>query len=75
MYFELENVKIFEIIGSLKCGFDISFKFDLDLGFVIELDVDCIDDIKIKKRKMRGKVKVVRKGKIFIVNIFKIVRR
>nr|XP_023485932.1 bromodomain and WD repeat-containing protein 1 isoform X1 [Equus caballus] len=72
---ELENVKISETTGSSKCGPDTSPKSDSDLGSVTESDVDCTDDTKTKKRKMRGKAKVVRKGKTFTANISKTVRR
>ncbi|XP_014642409.1 PREDICTED: bromodomain and WD repeat-containing protein 1 [Ceratotherium simum simum] len=72
---ELENVKISETTGSSKCGPDTSPKSDSDLGSVTESDVDCTDDTKTKKRKMKGKAKVVRKGKTFTANISKTVRR
>lgn len=72
---ELENVKISETTGDSKCGPGTSPKSDPDLGSVTESDVDSADETKTKKRKMRGKAKVVRKGKTFPANIPKTVRR
>ncbi|KAL2805429.1 bromodomain and WD repeat-containing protein 1 isoform B [Daubentonia madagascariensis] len=71
---ELENVKISETIGSSKFGPDISPKSS-DLGSVTESDIDCTDNTKAKRRKTKGKAKVVRKGKTFTANISKTVRR
>lgn len=72
---ESENVKISETTGSSKCGPDASPKSDSELGSVSESDVDCTGDTKTKKRKTRGKAKVVRKGKAFTANVSKTVRR
>lgn len=72
---ELENVKASETTGSSKCGPATSPKSDSDLGSVTESDVDCADETKTKKRKAKGKAKVVRKGKTFTANMFKTVRR
>lgn len=72
---ELENVKISETTGNAKCGPDTSPKSDSDLASVAESDVDCADETKTKKRKTKGKAKVVRKGKTFTANICKTVRR
>lgn len=72
---ELENVKISETTGNSKCGPDTSPKSDSDLASVAESDVDCADETKTKKRKTKGKAKVVRKGKTFTANISKTVRR
>ncbi|XP_074181334.1 bromodomain and WD repeat-containing protein 1 isoform X4 [Rhinolophus sinicus] len=61
---ELENVKISETTGDSKCGPDTSPKSDSDLGSVTESDVDSADETKTKKRKMKGKAKVVRKESV-----------
>nr|ACG69450.1 bromodomain and WD repeat-containing protein 1 (predicted) [Otolemur garnettii] len=58
---ELENVKISETTESSKFGPDTSPKSS-DLGSVTESDIDCTDNTKAKRRKTRGKAKVVRKG-------------
>ncbi|XP_023375352.1 bromodomain and WD repeat-containing protein 1 [Otolemur garnettii] len=71
---ELENVKISETTESSKFGPDTSPKSS-DLGSVTESDIDCTDNTKAKRRKTRGKAKVVRKGKTFTANISKTVRR
>uniref|UniRef100_A0A2K6EMN2 Uncharacterized protein n=1 Tax=Propithecus coquereli TaxID=379532 RepID=A0A2K6EMN2_PROCO len=71
---ELENVKISETTGSSKFGPDASPKLS-DLGSVTESDIDCTDNTKAKRRKTKGKAKVVRKGKTFTANISKTVRR
>ncbi|KAL2805428.1 bromodomain and WD repeat-containing protein 1 isoform A [Daubentonia madagascariensis] len=60
---ELENVKISETIGSSKFGPDISPKSS-DLGSVTESDIDCTDNTKAKRRKTKGKAKVVRKESV-----------
>lgn len=72
---ELENVKASETTGSSKCGPDTSPKSDSDLGSATESDADCTDDSKTKKRKTKGKAKVVRKGKTFTANVSKTMRR
>ncbi|XP_011892659.1 PREDICTED: bromodomain and WD repeat-containing protein 1 isoform X2 [Cercocebus atys] len=71
---ELENVKLSETTGNSKCRPDTSSKSS-DLGSVTESDIDCTDNTKTKRRKMKGKAKVVRKGKTFTANISKTVRR
>ncbi|XP_011809606.1 PREDICTED: bromodomain and WD repeat-containing protein 1 [Colobus angolensis palliatus] len=71
---ELENVKLSETTGNSKCKPDTSSKSS-DLGSVTESDIDCTDNTKTKRRKMKGKAKVVRKGKTFTANISKTVRR
>uniref|UniRef100_A0A5F8AIM7 Bromodomain and WD repeat domain containing 1 n=1 Tax=Macaca mulatta TaxID=9544 RepID=A0A5F8AIM7_MACMU len=71
---ELENVKLSETTGNSKCRPDTSSKSS-DLGSVTESDIDCTDNTKTKRRKMKGKAKVVRKGKTFPANISKTVRR
>uniref|UniRef100_A0A8D2DFA2 Uncharacterized protein n=1 Tax=Sciurus vulgaris TaxID=55149 RepID=A0A8D2DFA2_SCIVU len=71
---ESENVKTAEATGSTKCGPDTSPKSS-DLGSVTESDVDCTGDTKTKRRKTKGKAKVVRKGKAFTTNVSKTVRR
>lgn len=72
---ELENLKASETTGSSKCGPDTSPKSDSDLGSATESDADCTDDSKTKKRKTKGKAKVVRKGKTFTANVSKTMRR
>uniref|UniRef100_A0A7N9IBH9 Bromodomain and WD repeat domain containing 1 n=1 Tax=Macaca fascicularis TaxID=9541 RepID=A0A7N9IBH9_MACFA len=57
---ELENVKLSETTGNSKCRPDTSSKSS-DLGSVTESDIDCTDNTKTKRRKMKGKAKVVRK--------------
>uniref|UniRef100_A0A2K5ILE5 Bromodomain and WD repeat-containing protein 1 n=1 Tax=Colobus angolensis palliatus TaxID=336983 RepID=A0A2K5ILE5_COLAP len=57
---ELENVKLSETTGNSKCKPDTSSKSS-DLGSVTESDIDCTDNTKTKRRKMKGKAKVVRK--------------
>uniref|UniRef100_A0A2K6KBR9 Bromodomain and WD repeat domain containing 1 n=1 Tax=Rhinopithecus bieti TaxID=61621 RepID=A0A2K6KBR9_RHIBE len=71
---QLENVKLSETTGNSKCRPDTSSKSS-DLGSVTESDIDCTDNTKTKRRKMKGKAKVVRKGKTFTANISKTVRR
>lgn len=71
---ELGNTKRSEKTGSSKCGPDASPKSDSDLGSATESDADCPGDTKTKKRKTKGKAKVVRKGKTFIANVSKTVR-
>ncbi|XP_027816441.1 bromodomain and WD repeat-containing protein 1 [Ovis aries] len=61
---ELENLKASETTGSSKCGPDTSPKSDSDLGSATESDADCTDDSKTKKRKTKGKAKVVRKESV-----------
>ncbi|XP_008825134.2 bromodomain and WD repeat-containing protein 1 isoform X2 [Nannospalax galili] len=60
---ELENVKMPETSGGSRCGPDTSPKSS-DLGSVTESDVDCSDNTKIKRRKTKGKAKVVRKESV-----------
>ncbi|XP_036098678.1 bromodomain and WD repeat-containing protein 1 isoform X1 [Molossus molossus] len=72
---KLGNVKVSETTGNSECGPDTSPKSDSDLGSITESDVDCTDETKTKKRKTKGKAKVVRKGKTFTDNISKTVRR
>ncbi|KAM9694760.1 bromodomain and WD repeat-containing protein 1 isoform 4-T4 [Trichechus inunguis] len=73
---ELENVNISETAGSSKFGPDTSRpKSDSDLGSVTESDIDCSDNTITKKRKTKGKAKVVRKGKTFTATISKSVRQ
>ncbi|XP_047419828.1 bromodomain and WD repeat-containing protein 1 isoform X3 [Sciurus carolinensis] len=60
---ESENVKTAEATGSTKCGPDTSPKSS-DLGSVTESDVDCTGNTKTKKRKTKGKAKVVRKESV-----------
>ncbi|XP_039713626.1 bromodomain and WD repeat-containing protein 1 isoform X2 [Pteropus medius] len=72
---ELENAKNSETTGNSKCGPDTSPRSDSDLASVAESDVDCADETKTKKRKTKGKAKVVRKGKTFTANLSKTVRR
>ncbi|XP_017736174.1 PREDICTED: bromodomain and WD repeat-containing protein 1 [Rhinopithecus bieti] len=57
---QLENVKLSETTGNSKCRPDTSSKSS-DLGSVTESDIDCTDNTKTKRRKMKGKAKVVRK--------------
>ncbi|XP_009425977.3 bromodomain and WD repeat-containing protein 1 isoform X5 [Pan troglodytes] len=57
---ELENVKISETTGNSKFRPDTSSKSS-DLGSVTESDIDCTDNTKTKRRKTKGKAKVVRK--------------
>ncbi|XP_032132754.1 bromodomain and WD repeat-containing protein 1 isoform X2 [Sapajus apella] len=71
---ELENLKISETTGNSKLRPDTSSKSS-DLGSVTESDIDCTDNTKTKRRKTKGKAKVVRKGKTFTANISKTVRR
>ncbi|XP_064332063.1 bromodomain and WD repeat-containing protein 1 [Camelus dromedarius] len=61
---ELENVKASETTGSSKCGPDTGPKSDSDLGSATESEADCTDDTKTKKRKTKGKAKVVRKESV-----------
>lgn len=72
---DLENMKTSETTGNSKCGPDTSPKSDSDLGSVTESEVDSADETKTKKRKTKGKAKVVRKGKTFKAIIPKTVRR
>ncbi|XP_036898863.1 bromodomain and WD repeat-containing protein 1 isoform X1 [Sturnira hondurensis] len=72
---ELGDVKTSETTGNSECGPDTSPRSDSELGSVTESDGDCADETKTKKRKMKGKAKVVRKGKTFTANISKTVRR
>lgn len=72
---ELGNVKTSETTGNSECGPDTSPRSDSELGSVTESDVDCANETKTKKRKMKGKAKVVRKGKTFTANVSKTVRR
>ncbi|XP_045396638.1 bromodomain and WD repeat-containing protein 1 [Lemur catta] len=60
---ELENVKISETTGCSKFGPDTSPKLS-DLGSVTESDIDCTDNTKAKRRKTKGKAKVVRKESV-----------
>ncbi|XP_071471126.1 bromodomain and WD repeat-containing protein 1 isoform X1 [Marmota flaviventris] len=60
---ELENVKRVEATGSTKCRPDTSPK-STDLGSLTESDVDCSDNTKTKRRKAKGKAKVVRKESV-----------
>ncbi|XP_075856297.1 bromodomain and WD repeat-containing protein 1 isoform X1 [Microcebus murinus] len=60
---ELENVKISETTGSSKFGPDTSPKLS-DLESVTESDIDCTDNTKVKRRKTKGKAKVVRKESV-----------
>uniref|UniRef100_A0A8I3WAD6 Bromodomain and WD repeat-containing protein 1 n=1 Tax=Callithrix jacchus TaxID=9483 RepID=A0A8I3WAD6_CALJA len=71
---ELENLKISETTGNSKLRPATSSKSS-DLGSVTESDIDCTDNTKTKRRKTKGKAKVVRKGKTFTANISKTVRR
>uniref|UniRef100_A0A2K5DEE8 Bromodomain and WD repeat-containing protein 1 n=1 Tax=Aotus nancymaae TaxID=37293 RepID=A0A2K5DEE8_AOTNA len=71
---DLENLKISETTGNSKLRPDTSSKSS-DLGSVTESDIDCTDNTKTKRRKTKGKAKVVRKGKTFTANISKTVRR
>ncbi|XP_062060910.1 bromodomain and WD repeat-containing protein 1 isoform X1 [Lepus europaeus] len=71
---ELENVKISETTGSSKFGPDTSPKSS-DLGSITESDIDCTENTKTKRRKTKGKAKVVRKGKTFTTSVSKTVRR
>ncbi|XP_039336359.1 bromodomain and WD repeat-containing protein 1 isoform X1 [Saimiri boliviensis] len=71
---ELENLKICETTGNSKLRPDSSSKSS-DLGSVTESDMDCTDNTKTKRRKTKGKAKVVRKGKTFTANTSKTVRR
>uniref|UniRef100_A0A2K5RN80 Bromodomain and WD repeat-containing protein 1 n=1 Tax=Cebus imitator TaxID=2715852 RepID=A0A2K5RN80_CEBIM len=57
---ELENLKISETTGNSKLRPDTSSKSS-DLGSVTESDIDCTDNTKTKRRKTKGKAKVVRK--------------
>uniref|UniRef100_G1RRQ8 Bromodomain and WD repeat domain containing 1 n=1 Tax=Nomascus leucogenys TaxID=61853 RepID=G1RRQ8_NOMLE len=57
---ELENVKISETTGNSKFRPHTSSKSS-DLGSVTESDIDCTDNTKTKRRKTKGKAKVVRK--------------
>uniref|UniRef100_A0A8D1BAW4 Bromodomain and WD repeat-containing protein 1 n=1 Tax=Sus scrofa TaxID=9823 RepID=A0A8D1BAW4_PIG len=61
---ELGNTKRSEKTGSSKCGPDASPKSDSDLGSATESDADCPGDTKTKKRKTKGKAKVVRKESV-----------
>uniref|UniRef100_A0A8C3WFS2 Bromodomain and WD repeat domain containing 1 n=1 Tax=Catagonus wagneri TaxID=51154 RepID=A0A8C3WFS2_9CETA len=61
---ELGNVKTSEKTGSSKCGPDTGPKSDSDLGSATESDADCTGDTKTKKRKTKGKAKVVRKESV-----------
>ncbi|XP_049730815.1 bromodomain and WD repeat-containing protein 1 isoform X2 [Elephas maximus indicus] len=61
---ELENVNISETTGSSKFEPDTSPKSDSDLGSVTESDIDCSDNKITKKRKTKGKAKVVRKESV-----------
>ncbi|XP_058152229.1 bromodomain and WD repeat-containing protein 1 isoform X2 [Dasypus novemcinctus] len=72
---ELENVEISETTGCSKFGPDTSPKSESNFGSVTGSDIDCSDDTKPKKRKKKGKAKVVRKGKTFTATVSKIVRR
>ncbi|XP_008054964.1 bromodomain and WD repeat-containing protein 1 isoform X2 [Carlito syrichta] len=60
---ELENVKISETTRNSKFGPDASPK-PSDLVSVTESDIDCTDNTKTKRRKTKGKARVVRKDKI-----------
>lgn len=71
---ELENVKISDTTGSSKFGPDTSPKSS-DLGSMTESDIDCTENTKTKRRKTKGKAKVVRKGKTFTTSVSKTVRR
>uniref|UniRef100_A0A8I4A5Y7 Bromodomain and WD repeat domain containing 1 n=1 Tax=Callithrix jacchus TaxID=9483 RepID=A0A8I4A5Y7_CALJA len=57
---ELENLKISETTGNSKLRPATSSKSS-DLGSVTESDIDCTDNTKTKRRKTKGKAKVVRK--------------
>ncbi|KAM5333728.1 bromodomain and WD repeat-containing protein 1 isoform 2-T2 [Glossophaga mutica] len=72
---ELGTLKTSETTRNSECGPDPSPRSDSELGSVTESDVDCADETKTKKRKMKGKAKVVRKGKTFTANVSKTVRR
>ncbi|XP_053773178.1 bromodomain and WD repeat-containing protein 1 isoform X3 [Desmodus rotundus] len=61
---ELGNVKTSETTGNSECGPDTSPRSDSELGSVTESDVDCANETKTKKRKMKGKAKVVRKESV-----------
>ncbi|XP_006886837.1 PREDICTED: bromodomain and WD repeat-containing protein 1-like [Elephantulus edwardii] len=61
---ELENVEISETKGNSECGPDTNLKSDSDLGSVTESDIDCSDDTKTKRRKRKGKAKIVRKESV-----------
>ncbi|XP_076975178.1 bromodomain and WD repeat-containing protein 1 isoform X2 [Tamandua tetradactyla] len=61
---ELENVEISETTGCSKVGPDTSPKSESDFGSVTESDIDCNGDTKTKKRKTKGKSKVVRKESV-----------
>lgn len=71
---ELENVRMHETRESSKSGPDTSPRSS-DLGSVTESDEDCTDKTKTKRRKTKGKAKVVRKGKTFTTSPCKAVRR
>ncbi|XP_027626765.1 bromodomain and WD repeat-containing protein 1 isoform X3 [Tupaia chinensis] len=71
---ELESVNISERTRSSKFGPDTSPKSS-DLESVTESDIDCTNNTKTKRRKTKGKTKVVRKGKTFTANLSKTVRR
>ncbi|XP_058517601.1 bromodomain and WD repeat-containing protein 1 [Ochotona princeps] len=71
---ELENVKMHETTESSKFGPDTSPRSS-DLGSVTESDEDCTEKTKAKRRKAKGKAKVVRKGKTFTTSPCRAVRR
>ncbi|XP_062934566.1 bromodomain and WD repeat-containing protein 1 [Cynocephalus volans] len=59
---ELENMNS-ETTRSSKFGRDTSSKSS-DLGSVTESDIDCTDNAKTKRKKTKGKAKVVRKESV-----------
>ncbi|KAM6224854.1 bromodomain and WD repeat-containing protein 1 [Rhynchocyon petersi] len=73
-HLELENADISETTGSLKFGPNTSPKSDSNLGSATESDFDCSENTKTKKRKTKGKTRVVRKGKTFTATVSKTVR-
>lgn len=74
VHLELDHEDMPGQTESSVCVPDSSPKSD-DLGSVTESDIDCTDNTKTQRRKKRkGKTKVVRKGKTFTSNLSKSAR-
>ncbi|XP_073928735.1 bromodomain and WD repeat-containing protein 1 isoform X2 [Castor canadensis] len=63
LHSEVENVKIPDRTGSSKCRPDTSPK-STDGGSITESDIECADNTKTKRRRAKGKAKVVRKESV-----------
>ncbi|XP_069886798.1 bromodomain and WD repeat-containing protein 1 isoform X2 [Dipodomys merriami] len=74
LHSELEDVNVSERTGSSKCRPNTS-PTSSDVDSIVNSEVDCTDNTKTKRRKTKGKAKVVRKGKGFTSNTSKTVRR